>query len=131
MSYNSNERSLSRSFIKPGTRVSGNSSPSPEVTARHDGGDNGCQNACVWFGQSALRSIGLFGTLQPEDWIKAVGLIFLSRLGRAWEGVLESPWNEGPWPHPLGILDTSGKRSFLMLGTPPVFFSPANTSSAL
>lgn len=33
----SNARSLFRSFAKPGARVSGNSIPCPEVTARHDG----------------------------------------------------------------------------------------------
>lgn len=41
----SNQRSPLRSFAKPGVRVSGNSTPSPRVTARHGWGDSGCENA--------------------------------------------------------------------------------------
>jgi hypothetical protein len=58
----SNEQSLSRSFVKPGALVSGNSIPSPEATATHDWDDTGCQSTCGWLGRSVSGSKGLSDT---------------------------------------------------------------------
>jgi len=111
----SNAQSLCRSFVKPGALVSGNSSPSSEVSSTHDWDDTGCQGACEWSGQSVSRSRGLSDTLRPAGRIRAALLGFPSRSERASEDALGSSLNEGPWSRPSGTPGTIEKRSSLML----------------
>ncbi len=111
----SNAQFLSRSFVKPGALVSGNSIPFSEAAAIRDSDDTGCQSVCGWFGQSVSRSKGLSDTLRPADLTRVALLGFPSRSGRAWEDALGSSSNEGPWTHPPGTLGTIEKRSSLML----------------
>jgi hypothetical protein len=111
----STAQSLSRSFAKRAALVSGNSIPSLEAPATHDGGDSGYQIACGWFEQFVPRSRGLFDTLHSADQTKGVSLIAFSPFEKASEDVLESLLNEGPRNHPVGTLGTIGKRSFWML----------------
>jgi len=111
----SNGQSLSRSVVTLDALVSGNSIPSPEVSATQGWDDTGCESASEWFGQSVSTSKGLSDTLQPVDPTKGVAPIASSRFEITWEDVLESPLNEEPWTRPPGSLGTIGKRSFLML----------------
>jgi hypothetical protein len=111
----SNAQSLSRSFVKPGALVSDNSISFSEAAAKRDSDDTGCRSACGWFGQSVSRSKGLSDTLRPGGLTRAAPLGSPARCERAWEDVLESSLNEGPWTRPSGTLGTIEKRSSLML----------------
>jgi len=117
---------LSRSFVEPGARVSGNSSPSPEGSSTHGWGDTESQAACGWFEQSVSRSKGLSDTLQPTGLTRAALLGFASRFERAWEDALGLSLNEGLWSRPSGTPGTIEKRSSWMLplyALPPIGLS--------
>lgn len=82
---------------KPAVRVSGNSTPFPTATARHDWGGIGHQNSSELLALSAARSTGRSDSHKPVAPLATIGPTSLFARATTSMGALEPPWISGPW----------------------------------